>query len=254
MKRMLFVVAFIATIFTAQAWSAIVDEASYVIAKKYMTEQTLAEYNRISALKQSVDYKWVAEDTARATLNAELRSTTSCERDVVVRFEKAAEVLRHRAQHTPREQYEALVTVKKLIVALHTVSCIAIEGIEQSKADFSFTWTAGKEGSKKHEKRGTLTWHKLWSSNFCYWHQGWSSEYYAYDIDLRFGKQREALMQGSPRDWAHDMAVLAKPMYEWVEPGMVLKHEPRLNLEDIHLNNVAKAGYRLAYLMNTILK
>ena len=254
MKRMLFVVAFVATIFTAQAWSDVVDEASYIIARKYMTEQTLAEYNRISELKKSVDYKWVAEKNARATLDAELRSTTSCEGDIVVRFEKAIEVLRNRAQRTTREQYEALVAVKKLIVDLHTVSCIAIDGIEQSKADFSFTWTAGKEGSKKHEKRGSLTWHKLWSSNFCYWHQGWSSDYYAYDIDLRFGKQRATLMQGNLREWAHDMGVLVKPMYEWAEPGMVLANEPRLNLEDVHLNNVAKAGYRLAYLMNTILK
>ena len=187
MKRILFVVAFVATIFTAQAWSNIVDEASYIIAKKYMNEQTLAEYNRISALKQNVDYKWVADKSARATLNAELRSTTTDEKDIVVRLEKAVEVLRNRANHTPSEQYKALVVVQKLIVDLHTISHIAIDGIEQSKADFSFTWTAGKEGSKKHEKRGSLTWHKLWSSNFCFWHQGWSSEYYAYDIDLRFG-------------------------------------------------------------------
>jgi hypothetical protein len=43
-------------------------------------------------------------------------------------------------------------------------------------------------------------------------------------------------------------------MYEWAQPGMVLANEPRLNLEDVHLNNVAKAAYRLAHLLNTILK
>lgn len=254
MKRIFLAIAFVALFFSAKAWTGLVDNASYIIARKYMNEQALAEFNRISALKNSVDYKWVADSAARAMLDAELRSTTTDEKDIVVRLERAVEVLRNRANHTPGEQYKALVAVQKLIVNLHTVSCIAIDGIEQSKADFSFTWTAGKEGSKKHEKRGPLTWHKLWSSNFCFWHQGWSSEYYAYDIDLRFGKQREALMQGAPRDWAHDMGLLAKPMYEWAQPGMVLKHEPRLNLEDLHLNNVAKAGYRLAYLMNTILK
>ena len=254
MKRIFLAIAFVAMFFSAKAWTSLVDNASYIIARKYMSKQALAEYNRLTALRQTVDYKWVADDAARATLDADLRSTTTDEKDVVVRLEKAVEVLRNSASHTPNEQYEAFVTVKKLIVALHTVSHIAIDDVEQSKADFSFTWTAGKEGSKKHEKRGSLTWHKLWSSNFCFWHQGWSSEYYAYDIDLRFGKQREALMQGTPRDWAHDMGVLAKPMYEWAQPGMVLKHEPRLNLEDVHLNNVAKAGYRLAYLMNAILK
>ena len=165
--------------------AARIDETVAAQIRKYMNEQALAEFNRISALKNSVDYKWVADNAARATLDAELRSTTTCEGDIVVRLEKAVEVLCNRANHTPSEQYKALVVVQKLIVDLHTISHIAIDGIEQSKADFSFTWTAGKEGSKKHEKRGSLTWHKLWSSNFCFWHQGWSSEYYAYDIDLR---------------------------------------------------------------------
>ena len=168
MKRIFLAIAFVATIFTAQAWTSVVDNASYIIARKYMTKQALAEYNRLLALRQTVDYKWVADDAARATLDAELRSTTTCEGDIVVRLEKAVEVLCNRANHTPGEQYKALVVVQKLIVDLHTISHIAIDGIEQSKADFSFTWTAGKEGSKKHEKRGSLTWHKLWSSNFCF--------------------------------------------------------------------------------------
>ena len=254
MKRVTLVIAFVATIFTAQAWTKLVDDASYLIAEKYMTEAAKTEYNRILGLKEVADYKWVADKSARASLDAELRSTTTDDKDIVVRIEKAAEVLRNRAKHSDAEQYAALMNLKKLIIELHTISHIAIEGIEPSQSDFEFAWSAGKEGSKKYEKRGKLTWHKLWASNFCFWHQGWSSEYYAYDIDLRFGKQREALMQGTPRDWAHDMGALAKPMYEWAQPGMVLKHEPRLNLEDVHLNNVAKAGYRLAYLMNAILK
>ena len=254
MKRIFLAIAFVAMFFSAKAWTSLVDNASYIIARKYMSKQALAEYNRLTALRQTVDYKWVADNAARATLDTELRSTTTDEKDIVVRLEKAVEVLRNSANHTPSEQYKALVTVKKLIVALHTVSHIAIDDVEQSKADFSFTWTAGKEGSKKHEKRGTLTWHKLWSSNFCFWHQGWSSEYYAYDINLRFGKLREQAMQGSVRDWAHDVGLRAKPLYDWVSPGMLMRNEPRLNLEDLHLEMVARAGYRLAALLNENLK
>lgn len=254
MKRIFLAIAFVALFFSAKAWTGLVDNASYIIARKYMNEQALAEFNRISALKNSVDYKWVADSAARAMLDTELRSTTTDEKDIVVRLERAVEVLRNRANHTPGEQYKALVAVQKLIVDLHTVSCIAIDGIEQSKADFSFTWTAGKEGSKKHEKRGPLTWHKLWSSNFCFWHQGWSSNYYAYDLDLRFGRIREQAMQGSVRDWAHEVGTRAKPLYEWVEPGMLMRNEPRLNLEELHLEMVARAGYRLAAIMNSVVK
>jgi hypothetical protein len=35
---------------------------------------------------------------------------------------------------------------------------------------------------------------------------------------------------------------------------MLLRNEPRLNLEDIHLEMVARAAYRLAAIMNSIIK
>jgi hypothetical protein len=85
-------------------------------------------------------------------------------------------------------------------------------------------------------------------------HSGWSSDYYAYDLDVRFKDQREKMQQGSVRDWAHEMGVVAKPMYEWAKPDMILRNEPRLKLEDLHLSMVARAGYRLAKLLNEALK
>ena len=254
MKKIVLIIAFVATIFSAQAWTKVVDDASYLIAEKYMTEAAKTEYNRILGLKESSDYKWVDDKLMRASLNAELCSVTTDEKDIVVRIEKATEVLRNRANHSAAEQYKALLTLQKLLPELHTISRIAIEGIEPSQSDFEITWSAGKEGSKKHEKRGKTTWHRIWSNSFCFWHQGWSSEYYAYDINLRFGKLREQAMQGGVRDWAHEMGLRAKPLYDWVSPGMLMRHEPRLILEDTHLEMVARAGYRLAALLNECLK
>ena len=254
MKRIVLVIAFVATIFSAQAWTKVVCDASYLIAEKYMTEAAKAECNRILALKESVDYKWVADKAAKVSLEASLLSTTADEKDIVVRIEKAAEVLRNRANHSDEEQYKALLTLRNLLPELHTISRIAIEGVEHSQSDFEFTWTAGKEGSKKHEKRGQMTWSKMWVSNFCFWHQGWSSEYYAYDINLRFNKIANQAMAGSVRDWAREMGLRAKPLYDWVAPGMVMNYEPRLNLEDVHLEMVACSAYRLAALLNDVLK
>ena len=254
MKRLVLMVAFVATVFTAQAWTGLLNKASYIIAKKYMTPQARAEYDRIWAFHKNMELKWTLDKDARAILNADLQSVTTDEKDIVVRLEKAIDVIRNRANYSEQEQFVALYEIKHLIVELHTMSRIGIEGKEYSFHDFEFTWTAGKEGSKKYEKRGRVTWHKLWSSNFCYWHQAWSSEYYAYDIDLRFKKLHEAAMQGNVRDWAHQIGLRAKPLYEWAKPDMILTNEPRLNLEDLHLEMVGTAGYRLAAIMNTITK
>ena len=254
MKRLVLMIAFVATIFSAQAWTGLLNKASYIIAKKYMTPQALAEYNRIWAQHKTYDMKWTLDKEVRAMLNADLQSVTTDEKDIVVRLEKAIDVLRNRANHSEQEQFVALFELKHLIIDLHTMSRIGIEGEEHSQHDFRFTWTAGKEGSKKYEKRGTMGWHQLWNNNFCYWHQAWSSEYYAYDIDLRFGKLREEAMKGNVREWAHLVGLRAKPLYEWAEPDMILTNEPRLNLEDLHLEMVGTAAYRLAAIMNTIVK
>ena len=254
MKRIFLAVAFVATIWTAQAWSGVVNGASMVIARKYMTPEAIAELDRIEAVKETSDYKWVADKNARVALNSELQSVTTCEKDIVVRIEGVVEVLRNRKNHSIGEQYKALVDLQNLMICLHTIPHIGIEGIESSLQDFEFTWTAGREGHKTLEKRGRQMWSKLWNNEFCNWHQGWSSEYYAYDINLRYGKLKEQAMQGSVRDWAHEMGLRAKPMYDWAKPEMVLRNEPRLLLEDLHLELVARTGFRLAALLNEVLK
>ena len=254
MRRIFLIVAFVAMAFTAQAWTKVVDDASYLIAEKYMTDAAKAECARILGMKDYVEYKWVTDKDAKVSLDVDLRSITTDEKDIVVRIEKAVEMLRNRANCSDVEQYAALMNLKKLIIELHTISHIAIEGIDHSQSDFEFTWSSGKEGSKKYEKRGTLTWRKMWSGSFCFWHQGWSSEYYAYDINLRFNKIAARTMQGSVRDWAHEIGLRAKSIYEWVVPGMLMRYEPRLNLEDVHLEMVASSAYRLAALLNEIVK
>ena len=252
MKRLFLIVALIASVFTAQAWTKIVNGASHLIARKYMTEQAVAEYDRIASLKE--EYKWTPIKNDKVALDANLQAVAADEKDILVRIEKALGVLRNRKNHSELEQYGALVTLQNLVPNFHNVARISIEGIDHSQQDFEFTWTAGKEGSKKYEKRGTLTWSRFWTNNFCFWHQGWDSEYYAYDIDLRFGKQREQMQQGDLRTWAHEMGEMAKPLYEKWQPGCTMNNEHRLIYEDIHLSNVARAGYRLAVLLNDVLK
>ena len=252
MKRLFLIIASIACVFTAQAWTKIVNGASHLIARKYMTEQAVAEYDRIASLK--VEYKWTPIKNDKVALDANLQAVAADEKDILVRIEKALEVLRNRKNHSELEQYGALVTLQNLVPNFHNVARISIEGIDHSQQDFEFTWTAGKEGSKKYEKRGTLTWSRFWTNNFCFWHQGWDSEYYAYDIDLRFGKQREQMQQGDLRTWAHEMGEMAKPLYEKWQPGCTMNNEHRLIYEDIHLSNDARAGYRLAVLLNDVLK
>lgn len=257
MKRLLFILAFVASTLNVQAWTKEVDGASRVLALKYMSKEAIAEYKRISSLAKSLpaeQVRWVFDKESRVWLDSSLRAVATDEKDIVVRIERAVDVLRNRAKYSDLEVYKALQTIQRLMPELHNIATVAIEGIEASQSGFSFTWTAGKEGSKKREQRGTISWRGLWTRNFCFMHQGWSANYYAYDIDIRFGSERAKMQQGSVRDWAQEVGSVAKPMYEWAKPDMILRNEPRLLLEDVHLSMVARAGYRMAVLLNDALK
>ena len=97
MKKLVLIFALVASVATTKAWTGVVDGASTLIARKYMTSQALAEFDRISSLKETVDYKWVALGNTKAHLTSDLQSTTTCDKDVVVRIEKAVEILRQLA-------------------------------------------------------------------------------------------------------------------------------------------------------------
>ena len=264
MRKLILLFVSVATVLSVQAWDGIGNPATRAFAKQFMTPEAQRENARIWRLgKKYPAEKNTAKPTderwGKVSLDADLRSTTTNEEDIVVRIECAVEVLRNSEKHSNTEQFEALETLRRLMIELHTISRIAIEGVEHSQHDFEFTWSGNREGPSpdkrdKYETRGKLTWSKMWNSSFCGWHQGWSLNYYAYDIDLRFGRIREQAMQGTVRDWAHEVGERAKPMYEWAKPDMLLRNEPRLRLEDIHLEMVARSAYRLAAIMNSVVK
>ena len=79
---------------------------------------------------------------------------------------------------------------------------------------------------------------------------------YAYRdyIDNKYGANKEAWEKGDPWSWGRESGKACRPMYEWAKPDMLLRNEPRLRLEDIHLEMVARSAYRLAAIMNSVVK
>ena len=50
------------------------------------------------------------------------------------------------------------------------------------------------------------------------------------------------------------MARLAAPLYKWAEPDMIMSREQHNRLEPMNDKTMARAGYRLAALLNDIFK
>ena len=254
MKRFFLTICLVASLATAHAWNGTLNEAVRLLARKHMTPIAITEYNNIVAMHGSISHRWGLNKNAKVALAADLRSTTDDENDIAVRIEQAAALLRNRSEHSDADVYRALQTVVMLMPELHNFSRVTIDGVEHSHNDFKIFWISGKAGSKRFEKRGTITWHKLWNDLYYGFHSGWTADYYAYDLDIHFKAERKAWMKGTVREWAEAMGKRARPMYEWAKPDYVMNGTQRLNLEEEHLTSLAQAGFRLAALLNDIFK
>ena len=258
MKRAIILLVSIATILSAQAWSGIGNQATRIFAKQFMTPEAQNENSRIwrlnkkyptdTSIEKPTDPRW-----GRVSLDADLRSTTTYEGDVVVQMEKAAEVLRNRANHTEKEQIEAMRTVTYNMILLHTFGCVSIEGNDLTNG-FFVQLSLGAAADVNACKMRKYKWQTLWNRAILLRHYGYTADMYAEDLAICHGGDKEAFSVGSIRDWAADVgAELSKQLAD-AKPNMVVDKMKILELEQVNDRLMAKAGYRLAVLLNDVLK
>ena len=101
---------------------------------------------------------------------------------------------------------------------------------------------------------GKENWHKLWYGRFFKAHLGFTPQMFAENIVMAYASQRDTYAKGSPRDWAAEMGRQTRTLLAGMNEGVELPHKQVNLYEDIHEQNVAKAAYRLAALLNEIFK
>ena len=257
MKRLMIILMFIAGVFSAQAWSGIGNPATRAFAKRFMTPEASKENARIWRLTK----KYPAEKSEKPTdvrwnkvqLDADLRSTTTFEGDVVVQLEQAAEVLRNRANHTEKEQIEAMRTITYNMILLHTFGNISIEGNELTNG-FFVQLSNGAAADVNASKMRKYKWKTLWNRALILRHYGFTADMYAEELAICHGADKEAFSAGTIRDWAADMGAELSKQLAYAKPNMVVDRLKMLELETVNDRIMAKAGYRLAALLNDVLK
>ena len=248
---------FIAVAFSAQAWSGIGNPATRAFAKRFMTPEASKENARIWRLTK----KYPAEKSDKPTdvrwnkvqLDADLRSTTTFEGDVVVQLEQAAEVLRNRANHTEKEQIEAMRTITYNMILLHTFGNISIEGNELTNG-FFVQLSNGAAADVNASKMRKYKWQTLWNRAILLRHYGYTADMYAEDLAICHGADKEAFSAGTLRDWAADVGTELSKQLEGAKQNMVVDRLKMLEYETVNDRLMAKAGYRLAALLNDVLK
>ena len=232
------------------------------LAEKYMTEKAKSEVKAILKSDMAKEANWLnslrdQEATAYTkdwhffTLDSNGKSTTTAENDGIVQLEKAIAVLRNRANESDSLVNASLRTVIHLVGDMHCLSHIRIDGNEATKG---FDYLVTNEGVGKNHKSWKASWYYLWERTFASRYTLFTHQYYADDIDIYANEKRAEYEKGTPRFWVEnggEDVVRALPHFnttELVPTQVVQLHEYN------HTKCVAKAGYRLAALLNDIFK
>lgn len=262
MKRMIVLMALFMVTGAASAFAPFGHHTIAALADKYLTDNAKTEVKAILKSDMIKHSNWLnslrkedkmphSKDWHFFVLDANGKSTTMNENDGVVQLEKAIDVLRNRANHSDSLVLASLRTVIHLVGDIHCLSHIHIEGVEATK-DFEFkNWN---EGEGKDSKMWNSRWYNVWERTYINRYTFFTPQYYANDIDIYAHELRAEYEKGTPRFWAENSGedvVRALKYFNTGEPvptNVIQRHEFN------HTKCMAKAGYRLAALLNEIFK
>lgn len=230
------------------------------LADKYLTDKAKSEVQAILKSNMIKHSNWLnslrkqegkehTKDWHFFVLDANGKSTTTAENDGVVQLEKAIEVLRNRANHSEEAVNVALKTVIHLVGDIHCLSHIYIDGIEASRG---FKFKNWNEVNGKGSNMWDAQWYNLWEQSYVNRYTFFTPQYYANDIDIYAREKRAEYEKGTPRFWAENVGEDVVRSLEVFSPDALIKSEMVHRYEALHDKCMAKAGYRLAAILNEI--
>ena len=261
-KSIIIALVLLFTINAAEAFNAFTHQTIAVLADRNLTAKAKQEVKAILKTDMKAASTWLntlRKNPAYAatkgwhftTLNANGKSTTMEENDGVVQLEKAIAVLRNRKNESDSLVQASLRTVIHLVADLHCLSHIRIEGIEATKGFSYVTWN---EMSGKSSNNGKGHWYRLWESHFSNRYTIFTPEYYADDVNIFAVDKKAEYEKGTPRFWVENGGEDVVRALEHFNNGEPVPAQVTNRHEYNHTRCLAKAGYRLAALLNDIFK
>lgn len=250
------------TVSVASAWRSNCEEGIVIMASKHFAPKTKLVVDRYLGSKYSDDVLYLhnLETKKKASHTKEIHYVHLDENlqpmkvegdDALVALENAMAVVRARASHSDQEVTVAMRTIINLMCDIHNFSYVRIEGIPHSQQEFTFQCYGGDVGKRKVANK--VWWTRFWNS-YGGWHPGFSGNFWAEDLELCHGKQREAFSEGSLNEWVAQVAAEAVKLYGRIQPEYEMTRRERNELEYLNYEMIARAGYRLSKLFNELAK
>ena len=267
MKKIILAVLLVAATLSAKAWSTNYDKAVLLVASQNYTPETSAlvtKYVNKDHTKASNHLAWHRRNGRHLEtagwhslhLDANLKPAAKDANDALVQIEKALEIVRNHEQHDKAKVSFAIQTVMNLIIDMHNLSNVFIEGIPQSGTDFQLDISQCSVANRPI-KWFKYSWKKLWTMRYQTFHGNavYSPQMWSEDIVCMYGDRKADFSAGTLQDWATDIGTYTKGVYDRLEKeeGRFI-HATVQEHETLHMACLARAAYRIAVLLNANLK
>jgi hypothetical protein len=262
MKKIFLVLALALTVSVANAWNKTADEGVVVLAKKHLSAEAKSLLNEYlgDTYGDDVMYLYNLERKKGAKhskeihylhLDSKLQPTKVAGEDALAGIESALEVVRDRSSRSKGEVVKALRTIINLVCDMHNFSNVRIEGIAHSQQDYKVMCFGGDIGKRK--VANPTPWSRFWNY-YAGWHSGFSGDLWAEDLELSLGARRAEYSEGNLNAWATQIGEKASWLYGFIVPEYQMTRRQRNELEVLNCEMMALAGYRLAVLLNEVVK
>ena len=262
MKKIFLVAAFALVASMANAWNVRQDEAVVILATKHLSPKAKIMVEKCLGTSYADDVQYIYKlESKKASpysnevhylhLDASLRPMKVDGDDALATLEQMMTLVRTSNQHSKEEVTNALRVIINLMCDIHNFSNVRIASVPHSQRDFSFLSYAGDIGKRKSTSKAK--WSRFWTS-YGGWHSGFSGALWAEDIELCCGSKCVELSQGTLRDWVAQIGTEAARLYKRINPEYTMTRRERNELEYLNYEMIARAGYRLAALLNDITK
>ena len=265
MKKIILAVLLVAATLSAKAWHVNCDRGVVIMAsnhynpvtlnlvKQYVGEDLTKSAYYLASLRKDERYAYT-EAWSKLHLDSNLKPSAQVEGDAYVQIEKALEVLRNHKNHNNKTVRFAINTVINLVIDMHNISNVAIEGVDKSGTDFQFNSSKGSANGRP-AKIFPYSWKDLWTVRYVYQHGGYTPAMWANELEIMHKAKQAEYSAGTLADWCSDMGKDTKKVHGVLEAnGGSFLHATIQAHEPLHMSCMARAAYRIAVLLNENLK
>ena len=265
MKRLALLAILAASIFTVNAQTGGTEkrvcEGAMILAQRNLSEDGKVFVDRFlgKSFYEDVQFLYGLEKKNKAThtpnihylyLDKELRPMNIDGDNIIKGIESAMAIVRDREGRERPEVVQALRTIINLMCDMHLIGHIRLEAYPHSMQDFKI-WCYSGDTPKYNKRKHQVTWSRFWSI-YDAWHSGMTGNLWANDYESAYGAKAKEYAAGSLYDWAADCGKTASKVYEWAKPDYEMPRIQRNDLQELHFEMMAKLGYRLAVLLDSL--